>query len=141
LPRHFGNKRLKIATEDKDFKEWMMGHIGDISDIYDHGHGLSHEEIKAYNQSIDMSKLRIYSATSDELKNVKLMLSVVKKLPYANTEELDKELKQLETGKMAFEKFDQRLITIIREAQDRAIETKFDELMHNYKKKNGPNGQ
>lgn len=36
---------------------------------------------------------------------------------------------------MTFTQFDSRLTTIIREAKDRAIETEFDELMHNYEKK------
>jgi len=140
LLRHYGNKRLKRACEDKDLKEWMMGHKGDISDVYDHEHGLSHEEIQEYNASIDMSKLRIYGATSNEVKNANLMVSVARKLSHINESKLSEVLGLLERGKMTFEQFDQSLTTIIREAQDRAIETKFDELMHNYKKKSGLSG-
>lgn len=140
LLRHFANKRLKAAYEDKDFKEWCMGHVGDISSIYDHEHGLSHEEIKEYNASIDMSRLRIYGATSNEVKNANLMVSVARKLSHINESKLSEVLDLLERGKMTFEEFDQRLTTIIREAQDRAIEAKFDELMHNYKKKNDLSG-
>lgn len=36
---------------------------------------------------------------------------------------------------MTFTQFDSRLTTIIREAKGRAIETEFDELMHNYERK------
>jgi len=48
---------------------------------------------------------------------------------------LSEVLDLLERGKMTFTQFDSRLTTIIREAKDRAIETKFDEFMPNYEKK------
>lgn len=137
LLRHYANKRLKAATEDKDLKEWMMGHKGDISDVYDHEHGLSHEEIEEYNASIDMSKLRIYGASSEEFKRAKIMGDVVRKLSDANQEDINRILDLLTKNKMTFEQFDKRLTVIMQEAQRKAIKTQFAELMKDYNNKNG----
>jgi len=136
LLRHYGNKRLKASTDDKGFKEWMMGHKGDISDIYDHEHGLSHEEIKEYNANIDMSKLRIYGASAEELKRAKTMGDVVRKLTGADQEEINRILELLDKGTMTFEQFDDALTKVMREAQQRAIKTQFDTLMKDYQKRN-----
>lgn len=137
LLRHFANKLLKSAHEDKDFKEWCMGHSGDISDVYDHEHGLNEEEIAEYNASIDMSKLRVYGATSDEMKDARLMVNVAKKLSYSNMEELDKIVKLLEVGKMTFEQFEEQLTGAMQDAQRRAIKREFAMLMEEYQRENG----
>lgn len=132
--RHNANKGLKRAIEDKDFKEWLMGNKVGISDVYDHGHGLTPEEIEEYNSQIKMNKLRVYGASSDEIRNAKLMVEVAGKFN-TNTEEPKRSLQQLETGKINFEQFDKQLTRIIIDAQNKLIETRFDELMRRYKNK------
>jgi hypothetical protein len=71
LLRHFGSKLLKLATADEDFKEWMCGHKGKISAVYDHEHGLASWEIENYKRMVNDKELTIYATETETIESLR----------------------------------------------------------------------
>jgi integrase len=109
LLRHLANKLLKRAYDDYDLTEWLMGHKGKISAIYDHEHGLAEWEIKDYMAKMNESVLTIYGTpkTEEEIA-LKTIKTLIKSLDASTLERLKRELA---LGNVTFEQFKQHLDT------------------------------
>jgi len=127
LLRHYAFKQLKRAVEDYDFREWLMGHKGRISAIYDHEHYLDDREIEEYKMQYDQTKLLIYGATTEEMRQAELLAGFARNLGVSD-DKIAQILNLLKTGQLTAKQFEQRLNQIVQKHLEQQIEDKFEEL-------------
>lgn len=103
LLRHLANKLLKRAYQDYDLCEWLMGHKGAISAIYEHEHGLAEWEIEDYMSRMNERVLLIYgTAKSKEEIKIETIKTLIKSLDASTLERLKRELA---LGNITFQQF------------------------------------
>lgn len=136
LLRHYAYKRFKQAVSDYDFREWLMGHRGKVSAIYDHGHYLTNEEINQYKSLIDTKVLEIYALhrPKEEIIDARIVTiqALLKDLDVNATNILKKDLI---TEKITIDQFNRRLTELAQDSMNKQMETKFEQLFLKMNKK------
>jgi len=129
LLRHYAYKRLKQAVSDYDFREWLMGHRGKVSAIYDHGHYLTTEEINQYKSLIDTKILTIYQQNRprEEIIDARIetIRALLKDLDVNATNSLKKDLIN---GKISSDQFNRKLTELAQDSMSKQMENKFEQL-------------
>jgi hypothetical protein len=141
LLRHLGSKLLKRAYEDEDLKEWLCGHKGKISAIYDHaGHTLADWEIESYKNQMNEKELLVYGLSNSQEDIIKAKIetikAIIKDFDEAQIEMLKRELA---LGKLTFEQFNEKLNQIAQKSMDTQIEKRFEQLFIKMANKHGMN--
>lgn len=119
-------RRLVEIKNQKNLKEFLMGHKGDISAIYQM-RGMPEEEEQKYrswyveccDKYINEQIFEIISR-EDRTKG-SIILEMAKKLG-ASKEEIMDAFKDFETGKMTFNQFNDKMTDLIKQAQDKLME-------------------
>jgi len=143
LLRSFADKVLdrNLASgekRDEDLKEFMLGHKGKISAIYQLK-ALSSEDSKQYRkmyENVDswLCQNVFDSATPESLVRAKSQAEIAEKFG-VNAEQLKGMLEALGVGKMTAAQYDSELTTAINAAQQRNLESKFETLFKAYTEK------
>jgi len=128
LLRHFAYKRLKNACEDYDLREWLMGHRGKVSAVYDHEHYLTHEEIEEYKVMINSEALHIYGFSRSQQALIETRIDTIKALCDLDTNQIEALKKELASGKIIIQTFNDKLTELAQNAMNKQIETRFEEL-------------
>ena len=129
LLRHYGYKRLKQAVSDYDFREWLMGHRGRVSAVYDHGHYLTEEEIKQYKALVDTRVLSIYDVNRPREEIIDARIDTLRALlKNLDNDAITRLKSNLIKGKISSEQFNERLTELAQESMSRQMENKFEKL-------------
>lgn len=141
LLRHYAFKQLKRACEDYDLREWLMGHKGKISAIYDHEHYLTAEEIKEYKAMVDTQKLHVYGLSNSQEQIIDTRIQTIKALlKDLDTSQIDNLKRELTSCRITLDQFNERLTQLAQNAMNKQIETRFEELFLKMQQKhNGAN--
>ncbi len=127
--RHHAFKQLKRACDDYDLREWLMGHKGRISAIYDHGHYLTSEEIDEYKALIHAPLLHVYGLDRSQEAVIETRIATIRALlEDLDTSQLGQIKRELTSGTLSIELFNERLTRLARETMNRQIEAKFEQL-------------
>jgi integrase len=140
LLRHFAYKQLKLACEDYDLREWLMGHKGKISAIYDHEHYLTHEEITQYKRMINEKPLLIYGLNETTSEKVETLIKFARAITEISDSEIQALRNALKDGNLTIEQFETKIQQLVKEAMNKQIETRFEQLFIKYANKHGLNG-
>ncbi|NIV93871.1 hypothetical protein GWN42_14025, partial [candidate division KSB1 bacterium] len=136
LLRHYAFKRLKQAVEDYDLREWLMGHKGKISAVYDHEHYLTVEEINQYKSMIDTQVLHVYGLNRSQEEIIETRIETLKALlKDLNLNDVHGLKKELTNGKITIDQFNKRLTQLAQDSMNRHIESRFEQLFKKYNKK------
>ena len=140
LLRSFADKVLdrNLASgekRDEDLKEFMLGHKGKISAIYQLK-ALSTEDAQQYRrmyENVDswISENVFGSASPEKLVRSKAQAEIAERFG-VDAEQLKAMLDALTLGKMTAAQYDNELTTAINAAQQRSLETKFEALFKKY---------
>ena len=128
LLRHYAFKQLKRSCEDYDFREWLMGHKGKMSAVYDHEHYLTHEEIEEYKAMINSEALHIYGFSRSQQALIETRIDTIKALCNLDTNQVEALKKELASGKIIIQTFNDKLTKLAQNAMNKQIETRFEEL-------------
>ena len=129
LLRHFAYKRFKQAVSDYDFREWLMGHRGRVSAIYDHGHYLTEEEIRQYKALIDTRVLTVYGVNRPREDIIDARIDTLRALLNNLDSNAIYRLKNdLISGKISSKQFNQKLTDLAQESMSKQMENKFEQL-------------
>lgn len=135
LLRKFADRVLERITyrfNDEDFKEFLMGHKGEISAIYQMA-GLVEEDEAKYREMYvkvcdSFINERIFGTVAKEQKTVVQALGAFAAQQGVDLEKIEAVMKTLESGKMTFEQFNAQLTQLAKEAQEVKMEQRFGEL-------------
>jgi hypothetical protein len=140
LMRSYADKLLdrNLANgekRDEDLKEFMLGHKGKISAIYQLK-ALSTEDAKVYRRMFENIDSWICenvfgSATPEGLTRAKVQAELAQQFG-VNAEQLKQMIDALTQGKITQANFDSDLTKLIEAAQQRNLETKFETLFKKY---------
>ena len=134
--RHYAFKRFKQAIDDYDLREWLMGHKGKISAIYDHEHYLTNEEINQYKAMIDTRALHVYGLNRSQEDiieaRIETLQSLLRDLDIRGIEALKNDLVK---GEITLNQFNRELTRLAQDSMNRQIETKFEQLFLKMNKK------
>jgi len=124
--------RITYMHHDEDFKEFLMGHKGEISAVY---------QRKALTEEKEREYLSKYVSAVDEYINEQIFGAVTKKeLDQAEMlagfarnlgvpdDKIIKILELLKSGQLTAEQFEQRLNQIVQKHLEQQMENKFEEL-------------
>lgn len=137
LCRHFGDRFLS-AMNDFNLKEWMMGHKGRISAIYDFGHGLTKEAIEEYRAKylIADRKYPLLGLTDAEHQKVETVISFAQNVAELNPEQIEALKLALNKGKLTIKQFEEQIQELTRKALKQQTEKQFEkmfvEMNHKY---------
>jgi len=140
LLRSFADKVLdrNLASgekRDEDLKEFMLGHKGKISAIYQLK-ALSAEDSLAYRKMYDnvdkwISEQIFGSASPENLVRSKAQAEIAERFG-CEPEKLKAMLEALTLGTMSAQEYDAQLTTAINTAQQKSLESKFEALFKAY---------
>jgi len=141
LDRHLVSSEAGTEKRDEDLKEFMLGHKGKISAIYQLK-ALTHDDSVQYRKMYDNVDKWICQkvfdvAGEDEYNNAKAQAQIAQKFG-ADPERLEQMLEALGTGKTTMQTFDGELATVINAAQQKTLESKFETLFKQYVTKHQP---
>jgi hypothetical protein len=128
LLRHYAYKNLKRACEDYDLREWLMGHKGKASATYDHEHYLTNEEINEYKAMVDTQALHVYSLRSSQEEVIETRIQTLKALVDLESSQINKIRRELTSGRINIEQFNERLTQLAQDTMNRQIENKFEQM-------------
>jgi hypothetical protein len=140
LLRHYAYKQMKLACEDYDLREWLMGHKGKVSAIYDHEHGLAEWEIRGYKAMVNESPLLVYALNESESETVEALVKFAKAIAQIDDNELEALKNALRNGNLSIKEFEAKIQQLVKEAMNRQIEVKFEQLFLKFANKHGLNG-
>ena len=135
LDRHLVSSEGGQEKRDEDLKEFMLGHKGKISAVYQLK-ALSTEDSKQYRKMFENVDKWICSnifesATEDDYSRAKAQAEIAQKFG-VNADQLKAMLEALGVGKTSPAQYDSELTTAINNAQQRNLETKFETLFKQY---------
>ncbi|MCJ7430048.1 hypothetical protein MUO83_02375 [Candidatus Bathyarchaeota archaeon] len=143
LLRSFADKVLdrNLACgekRDEDLKEFMLGHKGKISMLYQFK-SLTAEDCVTYRKMFDnvdkWISQNIFGMIGDEdLSKAKAQAEIAEKFG-VNAEQLKAMLEALRIGKMTATQYDSELTAAIAQAQQKTLESKFETLFKAYMEK------
>ncbi len=146
LLRKYADRILDRITKiynDEDMKEFLMGHKGKISAIYQIT-GLTKEKekelrdmyVKACDEWIDENIFEMRS--KEEIDKAELIIRVTKSSGVELDEQKIEALREMfNCGKLTFERFEAEIGKLTLQAFDRQVEARFDQLMSRWQARNG----
>jgi len=131
LDRHLMSSESGQEKRDEDLKEFMLGHKGKISAIYQLK-ALSTEDAIQYRKMYDnVDKWLCEKVFGMASEDAQAQARIAQKFG-VDPERLETMLETLQSGKMTMQTFDEQLTTAINAAQQKTLETRFDALFKQY---------
>jgi integrase len=135
LDRHLVSSESGQEKRDEDLKEFMLGHKGKISAVYQLK-ALSIEDAQQYRKMYDnvdkwLCEKVFGMASEDAQAQAQAQARIAQKFG-VDPERLETMLETLQSGKMTMQAFDEQLTTAINAAQQKTLESKFEVLFKQY---------